>query len=270
MASKHSDSIAVYERVGHIIREGQSAALAIVVATSGSTPGLPGFKMLISPDETIIGTVGGGELETRIIKESKDVIERNTPKFLEVDLTPMDRDNLGMICGGKAKVYIEPIVPREKAIIFGAGHVGIATAQIAKIAGFRVTIVDDRADFAEAAKYAADEVLVCDFEKSIEKLQIDSRSYIVIVTRGHSYDKETLAACLKRNPPYPTYIGMIGSKAKIRKIFDMLEEEGVSKEAIQKVHSPIGLSIKAKTAQEIAVAIVAEMISVKNNDNDRD
>ncbi len=265
MTTKHDDSIAIYEAINRAIQEGRPAALAVVVATSGSTPGLPGFKMLIFADGTSIGTVGGGELEARIIKESTHVLVENTPKFMEVDLTPMDRDSLGMICGGRAKVYIEPIVPRPRAIIFGAGHVGIATAQIAGVAGFRVTLVDDRPEFAEAAETAADEVIISDFEAAVENLQVDSGTYIVIVTRGHSHDKETLAACLKKGGPHPAYIGMIGSKTKVRKIFDALKSEGISEEDIEGVHSPIGLSIGAKTAQEIAVAIVAEMVAVKNN-----
>jgi xanthine dehydrogenase accessory factor len=265
MTTKHDDSIAIYEAINRTIQEGRPAALAVVVATSGSTPGLPGFKMLIFADGTSIGTVGGGELEARIIKESTHVLVENTPKFMEVDLTPMDRDSLGMICGGRAKVYIEPIVPRPRAIIFGAGHVGIATAQIAGVAGFRVTLVDDRPEFAEAAETAADEVIISDFEVAVENLQVDSGTYIVIVTRGHSHDKETLAACLKKGGPHPAYIGMIGSKTKVRKTFDALKSEGISEEDIEGVHSPIGLSIGAKTAQEIAVAIVAEMVAVKNN-----
>jgi xanthine dehydrogenase accessory factor len=265
MKTRRDDSIAIYEAINRAILEGRTAALAVVVATSGSTPGLPGFKMLIFPDGTSIGTVGGGELEARIIEEGAHVLVENTPKFVEVDLTPIDRDNLGMVCGGQAKVYIEPIVPRPRVVIFGAVHVGIATAHIAGIAGFRVTVADDRPEFAEAAEAAADEVVISDFEEAVGKLQVDSGTYIVIVTRGHSHDRETLAACLKKSPPHPAYIGMIGSKAKIRKTFDALRNEGIPEEDIQRVHSPIGLSIGAKTAQEIAVSIVAEMVAVKNN-----
>ena len=265
MTTKHDDSIAIYEAINRAICEGRTAALAIVVATGGSTPGLPGFKMLIFADGTSIGTVGGGELEARIIKESTHVLVENTPKFMEVDLTPMDRDNLGMVCGGRAKIYIEPVVPRQRAVIFGAGHVGIATAHIAGIAGFRVTVVDDRPEFAKAAEAAADEVIISDFEEAVDNLEVDSRTYIVIVTRGHSHDKETLAGCLKKSQPYPSYIGMIGSKTKVRKTFDALKSEGFSEEDIERVYSPIGLSIGAQTAQEIAVSIVAEMVAVKNN-----
>lgn len=265
MKTRHSDSIAIYEGINQAIQEGCPAVLAIVVATSGSSPGLPGFKMLVFADGTSIGTVGGGDLEARIIKESTHVLVENTPKFMEVDLTPMNRDSLGMVCGGRAKVYMEPIVPRPRVVIFGAGHVGVATAHIAGIAGFRVILVDDRPEFAEAARIAADEVIVSDFEEAVTNLEIDSGTYIVIVTRGHSYDKETLAACLRKGAPHPAYIGMIGSKTKVQKTFEALEREGISKEDIERVHSPIGLSIGAKTAQEIAVSIVAEMIAVKNN-----
>lgn len=264
MTTGPCDSIAIYEEINRAIQEGRPAALAVVVATTGSSPGLPGFKMLIFADGTSIGTVGGGELEARIIKESTHVLVENTPKFMEIDLASMEKDSLGMVCGGRAKVYIEPIVPRPRAIIFGAGHVGIATAHISGIAGFRVILVDDRPEFAEAAQEIADEVVISDFEEAVSNLEVDSGTYIVIVTRGHSHDKETLSACLKKGKPHPAYIGMIGSKTKVRKTFDSLKSEGISEEDIKRVHSPIGLSIGAKTAQEIAVSIVAEMVAVKN------
>ena len=265
MTFERDDSIAIYEEINRIVKEGRTAALAIVVSTTGSSPGLPGFKMLTFPDGTSIGTVGGGELEAKIIKESTHVLVENTPKLIEVDLTPMDRDNLGMICGGRTKIYIEPIIPRSKVIIFGAGHVGVATAHIAKVAGFRVTLVDDRPEFADAARTAADEVIISEFEEAVSSLKVDPQTYIVIVTRGHSHDKETLAACLKKGQPHPAYIGMIGSKTKVRRTFDALKSEGLSEEDINRVHSPIGLSIGAKTAQEIAVSIVAEMVAIKNS-----
>lgn len=265
MTFGEGDSLAVYEAINRAIEEGRPAALAIVVATTGSSPGLPGFKMLVFSDGTSIGTVGGGTLEAQVIKESIHVLVENTPKFMEVDLTPMDRDKLGMICGGRAKVYIEPIVPRPRVVIFGAGHVGIATARIARIAGFRVTLVDDRPEFAEAAESAADEVIITDFETAVEDLKVEPGTYIVIVTRGHSHDRDVLEGCLRKGLPHPAYIGMIGSKTKVRKIFEELKSEGIPEEDINRVHSPIGLSIGAKTAQEIAVSIVAEMIAVKNN-----
>ena len=265
MKDRPSDTIAIYEAINQAIQEGRPLALAVIVATGGSSPGLPGFKMLVFADGTSIGTVGGGELEARIVKESTHVLVENTPKFMEVDLTPMDRDSLGMVCGGRAKVYIEPIVPRPRVVIFGAGHVGISTAHIARIAGFQVTLVDDRREFAEAAQTAADEVIISGFREAVSNLEVNSGTYIVIVTRGHSHDKETLAACLLKGMPHPAYIGMIGSKTKVRKTFDALKNEGISDEDIKRVHSPIGLSIGAKTAQEIAVSIVAEMIAVKNN-----
>ena len=258
-----ADSVAIYKEIARLIDEGRRAALATVIATQASSPGLPGFKMLVFPDGATLGTVGGGALEARIIREARDALAGGTPRLVELELAPGAQDNLGMICGGTARVYIEPIVPRPRVYVFGAGHVGAAVAHIATVAGFSVVVVDDRPEFADREKLVADEVVVSDLGGAARTVPMDAGTYVVIVTRGHAHDREVLAECLRRRPR-PSYIGMIGSRSKVRATFDALLGEGFSQEDVACVDAPIGLDIGAETAQEIAVAIVAEMISIKN------
>jgi len=259
-----ADALAIYKAIARLIDEGGRGALATVIATEGSSPGLPGFKMLVFPGGATLGTVGGGALEARIIREAEDALASGRPRLVEVELAPGTQDNLGMICGGTATVYIEPIVPRPRAVVFGAGHVGAAVAHIATVAGFSVVVVDDRPEFADREKLVADEVVVSDLGEAARAVRMDAGTYVVIVTRGHAHDRRVLAECLRRDPR-PCYIGMIGSRSKVRATFDALLGEGFSQEDVACVHAPIGLDIGAQTAQEIAVAIVAQMIQVKNN-----
>jgi xanthine dehydrogenase accessory factor len=255
--------VAIYKAIAALIDEGGSAALATVIATQASSPGLPGFKMLVFADGATFGTVGGGALEARIIREALDALAEGRPRLVEVELAPGTQDSLGMICGGTATVYIEPIAPRPRAVVFGAGHVGAAVAHIATVAGFSAVVVDDRPEFADRERLVADDVVVSDLGEAARKVPMDARTYVVIVTRGHAHDREVLAECLRRRPR-PAYVGMIGSRSKVRATFEALLKEGFSQEDVAFVHAPIGLDISARTAQEIAVAIVAEMIDVKN------
>ena len=161
---------------------------------------------------------------------------------------------------GAKDVLIDPITKTRTVYCFGAGHVAIPTAHIAALAGFRVVVVDDRSEFANAQRFPdATQVVVPEsFEGALENLPIDADSFIVIITRGHRYDRVVLEQALKTNA---SYIGMIGSLRKRDAIYSALLEEGVSAEDIKRVHSPIGLPTEAETPEEIAVSIVAEMIA---------
>ena len=162
-----------------------------------------------------------------------------------------------------SRIIVDPMRRVKTAFIFGAGHVGQPTARIASMVGFRVAVIDDRAEFANAERFPeADEIRVIeDFNRAFEGLDVDEDSFIVILTRGHQYDREVLEQALKTPAGY---IGMISSRKKREAIYAALTASGVAKEALDKVHSPIGLPIGAETPEEIAVCIVAEMISERN------
>lgn len=159
-------------------------------------------------------------------------------------------------------VFIEPVSTSPDLYVLGAGHVGARVAALASTVGFRVHIVDDREKFASADRFPeAAEVVVDSIPGWLERVELDPAAYVVIVTRGHRYDLEALRALAGRNLKY---LGLIGSRAKVARLFDQLQIEGVASPAdLERVHSPIGLDIGAVTPEEIAVSIVAEIIAVR-------
>jgi xanthine dehydrogenase accessory factor len=159
------------------------------------------------------------------------------------------------------EVLLEPIFSEPTVYIFGAGHVSQQLAPLAKRVSFKVVVIDDREMFANRERFPeADEVIVSEFEKSFDHLNIDECSYIVIVTRGHLYDGFVLEQAVKTNA---RYIGMIGSRKKIQTLYQNLIKKGISKETLNRVCAPIGLDINSETPEEIAVSIVAELIKVR-------
>ena len=160
------------------------------------------------------------------------------------------------------RVLLESLAPQATVYIFGAGHLSMELAPIAKRVHFRVVVIDDRAFFADPERFPeADEVLALPFETAFEGLDIDENSFIVIVTRGHLHD----GVVLERAVSTPAaYVGMIGSRAKISAVYRDLESKGVAREQLDAVRAPIGLHIKARLPEEIAVSILAELILVRN------
>jgi xanthine dehydrogenase accessory factor len=159
------------------------------------------------------------------------------------------------------KVFIDVLQPKEEVLIFGAGHIAVYVSRLAKMVGFKVTIIDSRKEFANQDRFPeADEIIAEDTEKSLKHLNIAPSTYIIVVTRGHLKDEEVLASVVRSNA---AYIGMIGSRKKNATVFQHLEEQGISARELKKVHAPIGMDIGAQTPEEIAVSIVAEIIQVR-------
>lgn len=247
-----------FEEILKIKEEGKSAALATIIGTRGSTPREVGAKMLILEDGKILGTIGGGCLEAEVWQEAMKIIKEEKPRTVHFDLTDKKAEDNGMICGGVMDIYIEPIVPTPKVFIFGGGHISLSLAKICALVGFQVAVIDDRPQFANKERFPeAEEVIAEEFSFVLPRLKINRSSYLVIVTRGHAYDQEVLEWALNTEA---RYLGMIGSRKKIKTVYDNLTAKGIPTEKIQKVHAPVGLNIGALTPEEIAVSIVAEMI----------
>lgn len=180
----------------------------------------------------------------------------------EAILSPVS-DDMQLPCV-RDGVLVERIITPPHLILCGGGHVSVYTAKIAKMVGFRVTVIDDRAEFANAERFPdADAIVNLPFTEALQKIA-DPNAYYVIVTRGHLNDRECLETVLRK--PY-VYCGMIGSRGKTKMVFDNLREKGYTDEQLATVHAPIGLKIGANTPEEIAVCIVGEMIAVKNSAN---
>jgi xanthine dehydrogenase accessory factor len=253
----------IYQEIVRIRAEGEEAALVTIVSATGSTPREEGAKMLVKADGSSLGTIGGGSLEAQVIEEAIKVIGQGKPKRLRISLTAKELEAEGMLCGGELEVFIEPILTPPTLYIFGGGHISLPLAKMSKLLGFKIAVIDDRAEFANADRFPeADMTLADDFTKSLPKLKIDKSSYIVIVTRNHQYDDIVLEWAVGTKAKY---IGMIGSKAKTKAIFSHLVAKGIAKEQLDRVHAPIGLEINAQTPEEIAVSILAEIIMVRRS-----
>jgi xanthine dehydrogenase accessory factor len=233
-----------------------------IVSTTGSTPQRVGAKMLVFADGRIVGTIGGGCYENDAFWKAREAIAKRRPLLLHYELSDDFAQETGLICGGQMDVYIEPIEPSPELYVIGAGHVAFHLARLAHEVGFRVHVVDDREKFANAERFPhAVEVVVEDIPGWIERTDLPSHAYVVIVTRGHTNDLEALRALA---PKDLRYLGLIGSRAKVARIYDQLVSDRMPADRLRQVHAPIGLDIGAVTPQEIAVSILAELIAVKH------
>jgi len=252
----------VFAAVADALERGESAALVTIVATHGSTPQRVGAKMLVFGDGRMVGTIGGGCYENDAFWKAREAIKARRPLTVKYELTDDIAEESGLICGGQMDVFIEPVEPSPDVYVFGAGHVGACLARMAHETGFRVHVIDDREKFADAELFPAGvDVIVDDIPAWLAAHTLPPASYGVIVTRGHKHDLDALRALV---PGGLRYVGLIGSKAKVKRIFDALRDEGATPEMLATVHAPIGLDIGAITPQEIAVSILAELIAVKH------
>lgn len=251
------------------IQAGKSAALATVVESSGATPAKPGFKMLLTEDGVRVGTVGGGALEHKVLEAAREVLAQRRSSRLALTEDCGGLSNLGMACGGGIEVFVEYLTAGPEVCIFGGGHVGVAVAELAAFAGFRVVLVDDREEFANAERTPfAHDVHVYDMPEFASGYSGGPDRYVVIVTRGHSFDEQVLEAVLRQDP-LPFYVGMMGSKSKVDNCFASLRGRGIPDEVIGCVHAPIGLPIGGDTPREIAVSIVAQMVAARHGRDTR-
>lgn len=349
----------IYDRLSELLEKNTLCVLATIVTQSGSSPRGPGTKMLMLEDGSFVGTIGGGKLEKKVLDVGKEVFSSLSPVMLLYRMQGEDVDANEMICGGNARIFVEPVLPGDRDIkriidearalnkrggsaiiatvldpgywkkvpgtrmfiksenekigsldginradeiiqlnmkeivskrvpqvmglegndgntidvliepvisepvvyIFGGGHVSKQIGPIADLVGFSVVVIDDREEFSMAENFPyAKEVMTCPFENVMERLPVNDSSYLVIVTRGHSHDKTVLEQALSTPAKY---IGMIGSKRKVKITFDNLLAEGFTREELDRVYSPIGEEIGAETPEEIAVSVVAQLIRVR-------
>lgn len=252
--------ISIFQALSEIEKNNGSAALCTVTKSEGSTPRHVGSKMLVYPDGKFIGTVGGGDLEHRILDEAWMAISDGQPRLLHYNMANPSRGDPG-VCGGQVEVFVEPILPPPLLVVIGAGHVGKAVVHLAKWLGFRVAVSDDRAEFCtpEAAP-GADAYYSVTMDKLANHIKIDKRTILILTTRGSSVDAAGITPLLDSAA---AYIGVIGSRRRWATTVKALKEKGVSGEKIARVHSPMGLELQAETPEEIAVSIMAEVMMVK-------
>jgi xanthine dehydrogenase accessory factor len=249
----------LYEEIVRLRKSGHRGAMATIVNVRGSIPSFKTAKMLVRDDGSILGTIGGGCVEAEVWQAAREVMESERPRTMTFDLNQDPKYDTGLVCGGTLEIFVEPILPPADLYIFGAGHVAASLYKVARIAGFDITIIDDREAYASRERFPeAHQIIVDDFEKAAAQLTTSESSYIVIVTRGHRDDMRMLRWAVQTPA---RYVGMIGSKRKTIGIFKELQSEGLSTSLFERVHAPVGLDIGAITPEEIAVSITAELIA---------
>ncbi|MCK6528476.1 XdhC/CoxI family protein [Myxococcota bacterium] len=248
--------IDVYRELARLAEAGEPAALATVIEVRGSCPQAAGSKMLVRTDGSIVGTVGGGAFEQRVIETALGVVASGTPERVRLHLT---RD-LAMCCGGTMEAFVEPVAGPPALLVFGAGHVGAALAMVATVAGFRVTVVDEREEFARSERLRGAHRVVCAAPTDVlDELPWGEGTFAVIVTHEHSLDEDLLWRCAGRSW---RYLGMIGSRRKVLRFRERFIARGGDPARWDRVHAPIGLDVGAVEPGEIAVAVAAELVAV--------
>jgi len=253
----------LYEEIVRLRKDGRRGAVATIVNVRGSIPSFKTAKMLVRDDGSIVGTIGGGCVEAEVWQAAREVMESERSRTLTFDLNNDPKYDTGLVCGGTLEIFVEPVLPPAELYIFGAGHVAESLYKIARIAGFDITVVDDREVYASRERFPeAQQVIAEDFDKAMAELSPSESSYIVIVTRGHHDDMRVLRWAVQTPA---RYVGMIGSKRKTISIFKELQREGLAAHLFDRVHAPVGLDIGAITPEEIAVSITAELIAKRRN-----
>ena len=291
-------------RAAAIKRDGRDVIACLLIKARGSTPASAGALMLVDGAARTYGTIGGGCVEAEVRRAAIAMIESREFGVLQLKLDHDYGWDDGLICGGTIHVAIgelpgpemldaiaedyqrrratkvtitsraerQPaefaldLPPRPRLIIAGAGHVGQTLAKLALAIDFEVIVADDRDDLLKEYFTPPVQTAAGSMADTLRGVPIDEHTYCVIVTRGHRHDEQALEAVLNRGA---AYVGMIGSRRKVKLIFDDLVERGMAKEELQKVHAPIGLGIGAVTVPEIALSIAAQLVEVRRENMSR-
>ena len=238
---------------------GEAIALVTVIGATGSAPRGMGATMADRKDGSIVGTVGGGNLELFTIRHALASIGDGCPRRLHYDFSGGPEQNVSKACCGTTDFFIQPFVEMPRLVVFGAGHVARALVPMAASCGFSVLVADDRQDFLDAASFPEGTKFLCGpFPETAASAPLDETTYAVIMTYGHVHDEEVLAACLNR--PWK-YLGLMASRAKVAELKAHLGTTDEARRLLEKVRMPVGLNIGGRSPAEIAVSIMGEIIA---------
>jgi len=235
----------IYTRVNELIQQGKTFCLA-TVTTSARAGIAAGQKAIVLDTGSLEGKLGDGQLDSTVTALALESINQKKPGLVEIK--------------PGIQVFFDIISPELKLIICGAGHIAIPLARFARDIGFRVTVLDDREDFAHSARFPGCDVIAADFAVTLRDLNLNHSTFVVVITRGHEHDADCLMEILKKET---AYIGLIGSRRRVRFVLEMLEKQGIAKSRLQQVFTPIGTPIGAESPAEIALSIMAELVCVR-------
>ncbi|GAC1375229.1 MAG: XdhC/CoxI family protein [Ktedonobacteraceae bacterium] len=254
------NAMSIYNEVQIALKHGERVVVATVARTNGSAPCPIGSKMLVRADGSMQGSFGGTQTDSKVVREALKALREGRTYTTHIHLDADQGEAVGS-CGATLEVLFEVLRPEPRLILAGAGYVSQALARLAAHLDFRLVVVDDRRDLADPNVFGSQVNLILgDIPQALQDLEPDDASWIVIVTRGHTQDKEALRAALATNA---AYVGMIGSQSKVKHIFRDLLKEGVDPARLASVHAPIGLDLGAETPDEIALSIAAEIVMLR-------
>lgn len=247
----------MFGEIAAALARGEAGALLTVVKIYGAAPCAPGAKIFIREDGSALGTFGGKQTDARARSDGLQALASGQAGLLTYHLDPEGGESVGS-CGATLEIFVEPVRPEPRLILAGSGYVAQALTRLATAIGWRVSLLDDRSEFVQSTTLPENVTLtVGDIPELLPTLAPDAMTALVIVTRGHRVDQEALEAALGTAAGY---IGMIGSPSKVRTIFRKLLRKGITAEVLEKVHAPVGLDLGAKTPDEIALSIAAELL----------
>ena len=254
-------SIDILNEAVNMKKRGEGFVIATIVQGEEGSPGRTGFKVIVFEDGTFKGTVGGGKMEKLILEKCSEINRTGKAGLETLHLT---EKGIGMACGGYVKVFYEYFPATKTVYIFGAGHICKSISPILKTLSFKVVIIDNRPEFAKAESLpSADEVICLEYEEYLATFAPQNNDAVIIITHGHKYDARILDTICQQDLTLK-YLGMIGSKVKVDQIKDLIKQNGYAGNLIEQLYAPIGLNVARRTTEEIAIAIVAEMLAVYN------
>lgn len=246
---------AVLEAVLEVLASGERGALATVVRVSGSTPQQPGARLLLRPDGTTLGTVGGGAIEAEVLAALARARAGGGAELIVRDLTR----ELAMCCGGRMEVFVEALEGAPRLWLFGAGHVAKPLASFARTLGFDVRVVDDREELITAERFPHCTLSLRDPCDVLRETQLGPQDWLVIVTHDHALDERALELAMRSNA---RYVGLVGSRRKILRAAERVRARG-GKLDLDRLYAPIGLDLGALGPEEIALSVAAELIALR-------
>lgn len=247
----------IYQALARLEELNEVGVLCTIIRSQGSTPRHTNSKMLVYQNGSFIGSIGGGELENRVLKEAEQVFHSGSSIILSYQMSDPSRGDPG-VCGGQVEIFMEPILPKPTLLLIGSGHVGKAVAHLASWLGFYVVVNDDRPEFCNAeAVPEANQFYPVSIVDLVKQFEITPWTYIVLTTRGSLVDVAGLPLLLKSRAPY---IGVIGSKRRWETTRNELLKKSISEKDLEQIYSPIGIELNAETPEEIAVSIMAEVL----------
>jgi len=255
----------VLEKGIQFLRSGKKVALCTVIEKRGSGPRDVGAKIVVTEDGEVVGTIGGGNMERILVEEALKSVKEGKSRRIVFSLHgDVEREGVvktGLICGGEITIFIDVIEPKPRLIIIGSGHIGYPLAKLADILGFEIVIVDDNRELATKERFPmAKEILVGDFTKILDKIEVQPHDYVVIVYGEPEHDYLALKKMLEKGVHY---IGLLGSKVKVGKFKERLKNEGVSDDVFRNIYAPVGLDIGAQTPEEIGISVLAQIIKIR-------